>query len=106
MLCPNCKKEIENGSAFCEHCGARIKKSKKGLWITLGVIFMAVMATIVVITIQEQQEQMAIRISQQPVDNTMVNNEDPKLGCGLSFLSLLIPLVGFVLCFKHRDNDI
>ena len=59
MLCPNCKKEIENGSAFCEHCGARIKKSKKGLWITLSVIFAALIATIVVITIQEQQEQIA-----------------------------------------------
>ena len=59
MLCPNCKKEIENGSAFCEHCGARIKKSKKGIWITLSVIVMAVIATIVVTTIQEQQEQIA-----------------------------------------------
>ena len=59
MKCPNCKKEIENGSAFCEHCGARIKKSKKGIWITLSVIVMAVIATIVVTTIQEQQEQIA-----------------------------------------------
>ena len=59
MLCPNCKKEIENGSTFCEHCGTRIKKSKKGLWITLSVVFVAIIATIVVITIQEQQEQIA-----------------------------------------------
>lgn len=52
-------------------------------------------------------EYCGTRISQQPVDNTRtVNNEDSKLGCGLSFLSLLIPLVGFVLYFKHRDNDI
>jgi hypothetical protein len=54
MLCPNCKKEIENGSAFCEHCGTRIKKSKKGLWITLSVVFVAIIATIVVTTIHEQ----------------------------------------------------
>lgn len=47
MLCPNCKKEIENGSAFCEHCGARIKKSKKGLWITLSIIFMAIFVAII-----------------------------------------------------------
>ena len=60
MLCPNCKKEIENGSKFCEHCGARVKKSKKGLWITLSVIIVAVVTTIVVITIQEQQEQIAM----------------------------------------------
>ena len=38
MLCPNCKKEIENDSTFCEHCGTRIKKSKKGLWKILAVI--------------------------------------------------------------------
>ena len=54
MLCPNCKKEIENGSAFCEHCGTRVKKSKKGLWITLSVVFVAIIATIVVTTIYEQ----------------------------------------------------
>ena len=42
MKCPNCKKEIENGSTFCEHCGTRIKKSKKGLWITLSVVFVAI----------------------------------------------------------------
>ena len=58
MLCPNCKKEIENGSAFCEHCGTRVKESKKGLWITLSVVFVAIIATIVVTTIQEQQEQI------------------------------------------------
>ena len=58
MLCPNCKKEIENGAVFCEHCGTRIKKSKKGLWITLSVVFVAIIATIVVTTIQEQQEQI------------------------------------------------
>lgn len=60
MKCSNCLKEIENGSTFCEHCGTRVKKSKKGLWITLSVILMAVIATIVVITIQEQQEQIAM----------------------------------------------
>ena len=59
MKCPNCKKEIENGSTFCEHCGTRVKKSKKGLLITLSVIIVAVVTTIVVTTIQEQQEQIA-----------------------------------------------
>ena len=62
MKCPNCKKEIENGSAFCEHCGARVKKSKKWLWITLSVILMSVIATIVFITIQEQ---MAAELARQ-----------------------------------------
>ena len=72
MICPNCKKEIENGSAFCEHCGTRIKKSKKGLWITLSVIFMAVIITIVGMTIQEQMiierncvEQHQLELEQQ-----------------------------------------
>lgn len=59
MKCPNCKKEIENGSTFCEHCGTRVKKSKKGLWITWSVIVVALIATIVVTTIQKQQEQIA-----------------------------------------------
>lgn len=59
MKCPNCKKEIENGSAFCEHCGTRVQKSKKGLWITWSVIVVALIVTIVVTTIQKQQEQIA-----------------------------------------------
>ena len=68
MLCPNCKKEIENDSTFCEYCGARI--------------------------------------NQAPVNNTTVNAEESKLGCGLSFLSFLIPLVGFALYFKYKDTEI
>ena len=68
MLCPNCKKEIENGSAFCEHCGARIKKSKKGLWITLSVIIVAVVTTIVVITIQEQIAMERYRVEQRQLE--------------------------------------
>ena len=57
MLCPNCKKEIENGSKFCEHCGARVKKSKKGLWITLSVIFVVIAVVIAVCTIRDIREQ-------------------------------------------------
>ena len=68
MKCPNCQKEIENGSVFCEYCGTRI--------------------------------------NQAPVNNTTVNAEDSKLGCGLSFLSFLIPLVGFALYFKYKDTEI
>ena len=62
MKCPNCKKEIENGSTFCEYCGARIKKSKKGLLITLSVVFVAVVTTIVVMSIQERQEQIVMEL--------------------------------------------
>ena len=68
MKCPNCKKEIENGSAFCEHCGTRIKKSKKGLWITLSVIIVAVVTTIVVITIQEQIAMERYRVEQHQLE--------------------------------------
>ena len=57
MICPNCKKEIENGSAFCEHCGTRIKKSKKGLWITLSVIFVVIAVVIAVCAIRDIREQ-------------------------------------------------
>lgn len=69
MKCPNCQKEIDNSSAFCEYCGTRINLV--------------------------------------PANNTTtVNDEDSKLGCGLSFLSFLIPLVGFALYFKYKDTEI
>ena len=55
MKCPNCKKEIENGSTFCEYCGARIKKSKKGLLITLSVVFVATITMFIVNTYQINQ---------------------------------------------------
>lgn len=55
MKCPNCKKEIENDSVFCEYCGTRVKRSRKGLWITLSVIFIAVIAMLVVNTYQINQ---------------------------------------------------
>jgi type II secretory pathway pseudopilin PulG len=68
MLCPNCKNEIENNAVFCEHCGARVKKSKKWLWITLSVILMSVIATIVIITIQEQKAMEQDRVEQSKLE--------------------------------------
>lgn len=35
--CPNCKREIADGSMFCEYCGCQLKRSKKPLWIILSV---------------------------------------------------------------------
>lgn len=50
MKCPNCEKEIENGSAFCEYCGTRIKKSKKVfLLIILSIIALGIVTTIIVV---------------------------------------------------------
>ena len=47
MKCPACNKEIENGSVFCEYCGTRIKKSKKGLWhIIMIIILIAILITL------------------------------------------------------------
>ena len=68
MLCPNCKNEIENNAVFCEHCGTRVKKSKKWLWITLSVILMSVIATIVIITIQEQKAMEQDRVEQSKLE--------------------------------------
>ena len=42
MRCPKCGKEIPNDSIFCEACGARMKKSRKALWITLSIVFVLV----------------------------------------------------------------
>ena len=50
MKCPNCEKEIENGAVFCEHCGTRIKKSKKVfLLIILSIIVLGIVTTIIVV---------------------------------------------------------
>lgn len=46
--CPNCRREIEDNSTFCEYCGHQIKRSKKPLWITLGAV-VAVAAIVVLV---------------------------------------------------------
>lgn len=54
MICPKCKKVIDNDSLFCEYCGEKIiskessnetssSKNKKGLWITLVILVLIVL---------------------------------------------------------------
>ena len=57
MLCPNCKNEIDNDSLFCERCGAKVKKTKKSLWISLTAVCVAVFAVLIVVMIQESEQQ-------------------------------------------------
>ena len=60
MICPNCKKNNKPDSLFCEYCGSQLKKqkkSKKGLWITLSVIFVVIAVVIAVCTIRDIREQ-------------------------------------------------
>lgn len=57
MLCPNCKNEIDNDSLFCERCGAKVKKTKKSLWISLTAVCVTVFAVLIVVMIQESEQQ-------------------------------------------------
>jgi predicted nucleic acid-binding Zn ribbon protein len=65
MRCPKCGKEIPNDSIFCEACGARIKKSKKALWIILNVILVSISAVVSFTIIKEQQEYQAAQKQQE-----------------------------------------
>ena len=56
MLCPNCKNEIDNDSLFCERCGARVKKSKKWLWVALTVSLLVGGAIVVWDKIEQDAE--------------------------------------------------
>ena len=48
--CPNCKREIEENSTFCEYCGQQIKRSKKPLWIALsGVAAIAIVVLVIIL---------------------------------------------------------
>ena len=49
--CPNCRREIEENSTFCEYCGHQIKRSKKGLWIALAAGAVVTVAVILVISL-------------------------------------------------------
>lgn len=49
--CPNCRREIDNNSTFCEYCGHQIKRSKKPLWIALGAIVAVAVIVVLVISL-------------------------------------------------------
>ena len=60
MNCPKCKKQIDDDSQFCEYCGAKIEKSKRGLWITLAVIALIAIVGGSVYMHEAQQESLRI----------------------------------------------
>ena len=67
MKCPACNKEIENGSVFCEYCGTRIKKSKKGLWhIIMIIILIAILITLfaVIYSLIETKHLQSVELQQ------------------------------------------
>ena len=59
MKCTKCGKEIPNDSIFCEFCGARMKKSRKALWIILSVVLAVVIAVVAFTIIKKEQEHQA-----------------------------------------------
>ena len=66
MNCPKCKKQIDNDSRFCEHCGAKVKESKKGLWVVLGVIVFFISIGMGGMNVyKEQQESSYIELTSQ-----------------------------------------
>ena len=67
MICPKCKKQIDNDSQFCEFCGSKITKSKKGLWITLAVIAILVCIGVAGMYVYEAQQE-SLRIERQRLE--------------------------------------
>lgn len=53
--CPNCRREIEEGSAFCEYCGHQLKRSKKPLWIVLVVVLLIITIVSVVLLLSNMR---------------------------------------------------
>ena len=66
MICPKCGKQIDTDSQFCEYCGAKIEKSKRGLWITLAVIALFALVGCSVYMYNVQQE--SLRIERQRLE--------------------------------------
>ena len=66
MICPKCGKQIDTDSQFCEYCGAKIEKSKRGLWITLAVI--ALIAIVGGVVYMHEAQQESLRIERQRLE--------------------------------------
>ena len=55
--CPNCKREIEEHSTFCEYCGYKIKKPRWPWFVLGGVVVVGVILGVV---INNRQKQLAV----------------------------------------------
>ena len=79
MICPNCKKQIYDDSQFCEYCGAKIEKSNKGLWITLGVIALFALVGCSVYMYNVQQESLRIERKRLEEENRRAAERQAEL---------------------------
>ena len=79
MICPKCKKQIDNDSQFCEFCGSKITKSKKGLWITLAVIALIAIVGGGVYMHEAQQESLRIERQRLEEENRRAAEREAEL---------------------------
>lgn len=50
--CPNCRREIDENSVFCEYCGGKVKRPKKFIiWVVLGSVATLSLAIIALVLI-------------------------------------------------------
>ena len=47
--CPNCKREIESNSVYCEHCGQKIQKKSNSVWFLVGSLIVLAVAIVLFI---------------------------------------------------------
>ena len=56
MKCPHCKREIDNGSVFCEYCGKKVKRTKWPLFLAIGVVVVGLTAFSLIHESKERRE--------------------------------------------------
>ncbi len=86
--CPNCKREIDENSTFCEYCGHQIKRSKKALWIVLAIVggstLIGIIVALVLILTNVFSNSVGSQLANENVvmpdvyesDNSAINNEN------------------------------
>lgn len=78
MKCNHCGAETADDSVFCEHCGNRIEKKKKGIrpaiWISIAIIVIAAIVAVVIFLSSDSPETKAKVFAEKVCECMSSNN--------------------------------
>lgn len=90
--CPNCRREIDPSSSFCEYCGYQLRRTKKPWWIVVVVVSLLIATVSVLLLVfsksgsntQSPIEQLGVMPQETPPQYVFINAHELRLRFGPS----------------------